>query len=104
MVIDRKTKQEIEIDFLRAINQAEELENIADSLSQIANLHVDNAVKVLKKGWKGENANEYIKRGGELTDDIYETAENLLKIAKSIRTTADIVYKAEKAAANCCLM
>ena len=38
-----KTKEEIEINFSRAIEQAQELENIAKELSKIANVHITGA-------------------------------------------------------------
>ena len=36
--------------------------------------------------------------GKQTNDDIYRTADDLLRVARNIRKTADLVYKAEKSA------
>lgn len=100
--MSHRTKEEIEIDFSRAICQAQELEEIAGQLSMIANAHIENAIKMLESSWKGENANLIEEKGQVIPTDIYETADDLLKVARNIRSTADIVYRAEKAAVQVC--
>ena len=93
-----KSKEEIEIDFSRAITQAQELEEIAKELSQIANAHIAGALEMLALSWHGENAERYADKGKVLTNDMFETADDLIKGARNIRDTAGIVYNAEKAA------
>lgn len=97
-----RTKEDIEIDFARAISQAQELEEIASELSNIANAHVESAFSMLEKSWKGDNADLFGKKGGNMSMEMLETADDLIKVAKSIRATADIVYRAEKAAVQIC--
>lgn len=97
-----RSKAEIEIDFSRAICQAQELEEIARQLSNIAKAHLESAMELLEASWKGENADVASKKGQILTADMYETADDLIKVAKNIRNTAEIVYKAEKAAVQIC--
>ena len=98
----QKTKQEIEIDFSRAMNQAQELECLADDLSRIANNGVGSALLVLKNSWRGDAGKSIELAGKQTNDDIYRTADDLLRVARNIRKTADLVYKAEKAALNIC--
>lgn len=93
-----RTKEEIEIDFYRAISSAQELESIADELMKIAGTHTDGAVQTLKNSWRGGNGEDFVKKAEVLSGDMYETAEDIIKVAKNIRSTADIVYRAEKAA------
>ncbi len=93
-----KSKEEIEIDFSRAIAQAKELEEIARELSQIANAHIAGALEMLALSWQGENAERYMGKGNVLKQDMFETADDLIKVAKNIRMTSEIVYRAEKTA------
>lgn len=93
-----KSKEEIEIDFSRAITQAQELEEIAKELSQAANAHIAGALEMLALSWQGENADRYQGKGTILKRDMFETADDLIKVAKNIRKTSEIVYRAEKTA------
>lgn len=95
-----KSKEEIEIEFTRANDQAEELEQIALELSNIAKSDVENAMVMLSGNYRGDNGRLFVAKGKTLTHEIYETADDLLKVAKSIRETADIIYRAEKMAIN----
>ena len=55
---------------------------------------------VLAASWHGDNANYYADKGKNMTADMFETADDLIKVAKSIRMTAGLVYHAERAAVN----
>ena len=96
--MDHKTKQEIEMDFTRAMNQAQELEILAHDLSRIANNGVESALLVLKNSWRGDAGGSMEVAGKGTVSEIYRTADDLLKVANNIRRTADIVYNAELAA------
>ncbi len=98
----RKSKQEIEIDFMRAIDQAQELEHLANDLSRIANSGVESAILVLKNNWRGDTGESMEVAGKKTISDIYRTADDLVRVAKSIRLTADLVYQAEKKASGIC--
>lgn len=96
----QKTKREIEMDFSRAMSEAQELEHLADNLSRIANSGIESALLVLKNSWRGDTGGSMEIAGKRTTAEIYSTADDLIKIARNIRRTADLVYKAEKAALN----
>ncbi len=98
----QKTKREIEMDFSRAMSEAQELEHLADNLSRIANSGIESALLVLKNSWRGDAGGSMELAGRRTTADIYRTADDLMRVAKSIRQTADIVYKAEIKASNLC--
>ena len=93
-----KTKEAIEIEFSRAISQADELDSVAASLSQLASSLSYGEMERLKKSWKGGNADMVILKWQELSQDMYDTAQNFMQISSAIRNTAALVYKAEKSA------
>lgn len=95
-----KSKSEIEMDFERAVSQAQELEELSKELSQIATEHIKGALRLLMINWQGDNAELFVEKGNILTNEMIDTADDLIKVAKNIRTTANIVYTAEKAAAQ----
>lgn len=97
-----KSKQEIEMRFSKEMDLASEIERLADDLSRVANSGVEPALLVLQNSLKGDAGGSMGFAGKKTTDRIYRTADDLLRVATSIRTTADIVYKAEKAAAGLC--
>lgn len=93
-----KSKNEIEMNFSRAISQAEELEKLSKELNTIATEQVRGALKMLMFNWQGENAELFYEKGDIISNEMLDTADDLIKVAKSIARTADIVYNAEKAA------
>ncbi len=98
----QKSRKQIEMDFSRAISQAQELETLADNLSRMANSGVESALLVLKNSWRGDAGESMELAGKKTTADIYRTADDLMMVAGSIRKTADLVYNAEKAAISLC--
>lgn len=100
--MNTKTKFEIEMDYTRATEQAQELEHLADDLSRIANSGIESALLVLKNCWRGDAGESMELAGRKTTADIYRTADNLMRVAKSIRLTADLVYRAEIKAVDLC--
>lgn len=95
-----KSKSEIEMDFTRAVSQAEELEELSRELSEMATEHVKGALRMLLVNWQGDNSELFVKKGDILTNEMLDTADDLIKVAKNIRSTANIVYTAETAALN----
>ncbi len=90
------------MDFSRAVNQAQELEILADNLSRIANTGVESALLVLKNSWRGDAGGSMEVAGKKTIAEIYTTADDLINIARNIRQTADLVYNAEIAATGLC--
>lgn len=92
------TKAEIDIEFKRAIEQAEELEELSCMLCNISNVKFDNALTLLTNSWKGQNAGSYISNTRSLKNRLYGSAEILKDTAEMIRKTAQRIYMAEMAA------
>ena len=94
----RKSKEAIEIEFSKAMNQAQELADVAKEMAMLANNLNGRELALLEKAWKGSNADAIGIRWRELITDMIDTARDLENISRSIRATADLIYKAEKAA------
>lgn len=93
-----KSKEEIEIEFSKAMTQAQELEDVAAAMMVLANNLSTREMTRLCNSFKGDNAEILLMKWRTLTSDMISSAKSLELIAKSIRTTADLIYKAEKSA------
>jgi len=89
------SKYQIEMDFSRANQKAQELDEIAADLSKLSNTDLENTLQGLNNEWKGENATKYIQKGTLLKGKISNTAANLKSVASTIRTIARNTYNAE---------
>lgn len=90
-----RCKEEIEIDFNRAVNQAQEIEDMAMELGSIANSNMDESMIVLRKCFAGANGNAITNIGGEIGLGLLRAADDLMSVARNIRQTSKIIYNAE---------
>lgn len=90
-----KSDSEIRFDYNKAIRRAEELEEAAKSLKQLANRDLEDSLQGLANAWKGEAANAYISKGNQLQERILTNVRKLTDTAKTIRSTAKRTYDAE---------
>lgn len=97
-----KSKEDIEMDFDRAIGQAKELEDIAARLISLVSSNVEGTFAMLGNGFRGENSVVFINKGSELSRNMLGTADDLMRVSSNIKQTAEIIYKAEKAAMQIC--
>ena len=95
-------KTKIDIEFKRAIEQADELDELSGRLCLIGSVKMDEALALLNKSFKGQNASDYIDKAVKFKDRVYESAEILKGTASMIRMTASIIYEAEMAALGIC--
>lgn len=93
-----KTEASINFNFNNAKRKAAELEEIAEQLKQIANNDLNGSFQKLSAAWKGEAANDYLKKGEQLRQKLIENARNLENTAATIRNIATRTYRAEMAA------
>ena len=89
------TEAKINMDFRQAMAQADKVDNLADRLSQVANDQLGDTLQNLSYGWKGDNAEAYLKKGARLQGKITMSSSDLHSIASSIRTAAQRIYNAE---------
>ena len=85
----------IRFNFAQAKQQAQKLEAIAQEMRSAANKNFDQAIAELQNGWKGESANEYIRKAQSVKSDVLTTARDLEAVAASIRKVAQKIYNAE---------
>lgn len=95
-----KSKNEIEMNFEKAVSQAIELETLSKELSKLASIHLSGALEMLGNSWHGENSEKFLRNGKLASGEVLDTADDLIKVAKNIRMTAGIIYNAEKTAAQ----
>ena len=89
------TRAAIMFNFRKALQQADELDDIANSLSRMAKSEFEGTMQNISINWKGENARKYLAKGDRLQGDMYSTANSLHSIASDIRKVARKIYNAE---------
>lgn len=88
----------LNINFEKALKQAEELENIAKEIENVAKVDLEDSFNSISRNWTGENSNNYIKKGAKVKEDIKKTAKNLKETAEAIREIVRRDKEAEEAA------
>lgn len=90
-----RKKEEIEIDFYRAISRAQEIEDMADQLGALANSNMEESMNLLKKSFAGSGCKPLSVLGEEIGMGLLSAADDLLSVARNIRQTSKIIYNAE---------
>lgn len=85
----------IRFNFKKALQQAEQLDQIANNLSKLSTGDLNGTLQVVSANWKGQNASAYLEKGGKLQGNIKTSAKELHNVAADIRTIARRVYNAE---------
>ena len=98
-----KTPDEINLNYSRAVRQAEWLEGRARELENLANTDFQECLANIEANWKGENARIFIGKGNKLKGDLEKSADQLGRVAKSIRSAAKRTREADIAARNIAL-
>lgn len=91
-----KTMHAIEMDFQSAKRQAEELEQIAQNLSVLADNQFQQCLDGIAASWKGDNAAVFCKKGYLVGNQIKNSADSLRNTAAVMRQIAANTYQAEK--------
>lgn len=91
-------RDRIEIDFARAVRKAEELEQFAEHLLTLTRNGLNPALEMVAAGWSGDNAELFLKKCAGMEPNLLKISDELFKVAGNVRLTADIIYRAEKAA------
>ncbi len=94
-MIDR---ERMEMEFGRAIARADELEAMAGELYELAKGDVSLTLTLLARSFRGENGKLFLQKGKQMAPEIFELADQMHKAASNIRFSAEVIYKAEKAA------
>ena len=70
-------KTKIDIEFKRAIEQADELDELSGKLCAIGSVRMDEALTLLNRSYKGQNASRYMDKANRLRERVYDSAEIL---------------------------
>ncbi len=90
-----RVTEQIEIDFQAALKRAEMLLEASSRLYRITGVNLENVYQYTRQGWQGENAELYRKKCTDLSVEIAGTAKAMKAVALSIRTAAEVMYRAE---------
>jgi len=91
-----KTMEAIEMDFKNAARQADELEQVAQDLSVLADESFQECLSKIAANWKGENATAFCQKGSTVGNHIKNAAEDLKNSAETLRQIARNLYEADK--------
>ena len=86
----------IKVDFEKAFQQANELDEIAANLDNLQKTDLADCMAEVSRNWTGDHADNYIKKGAKTRNDINETARDLKNVANAIREMAKRYKKAEE--------
>ena len=86
---------EIYFNYNQAIEQAKQLDGIATRLAAAASKDMEGLLNDVSSAWKSDSTSQYLKKGRQVEEDMCTTAENLKKIATTIRTIAKRIRDAE---------
>lgn len=84
----------LRINYTKVINQANSISDNADQLNaQIKALN--QLEQECRACWKGDAADEFIKKLGQLRNEMTKTKTQIDKLASTIKSTADKIHKAD---------
>ena len=93
-----KSRDEILMDFDRAMEQVERLHNIAKDMRTVAEEEVGATLTKIQADWTGDNADAFLVKGKKHQDKINGDASKLDHVANKMQEIATIIKNAELAA------
>ena len=86
---------QIQMDFTRAKQKADELEAIAKELSNLSGNDLQNTLDGIGSDWKSDASTAYLRKGMGLQEKMNKTADSIRNTANTIRAIAQNIYDAE---------
>lgn len=86
---------EIYFNYNKAVEQANQLDDIAKRLNNAASQDVEKLLNDINTAWKSDSTAAYIKKGQKVEADMRTTVNNIKNIAGTIRTIAKRIFDAE---------
>lgn len=93
-----KTAEQIQIDFDRAIGQVRELRGLAGRLEDLADENIEKTLRMIRRGWDGETARQYLQKGRKLKRKAKDCASQLRETAGLMEARAESLYETEQMA------
>jgi len=88
----------IEMDFHKSMQQAQQLEQIAERLKRLVQQNLDIVLYNISVNWRSENSDKFCQKGQTIRSQIIRTARDIDNTAGNIRIIARAAYDAEKKA------
>lgn len=86
---------EIRMNFRAAMAMADRLQELAGKVHNLADERCYGTLRNISNGWKGENADAYLRKGEKVKGKMSRTARDLNSAAATVRTIAKNTYDAE---------
>lgn len=85
----------IYLNYHRAIQQADNLQEQAEQLRRIADNRMSDMMQRMNVNWRGESADAYMAKCIAMQEKVNRTARSLMNTASSLRRAAQRTYNAE---------
>lgn len=82
----------------RAINQADQVDAIAEEMLKVANKQLQSTVDSIGASWRGEASKQFLEYCTSTQADIRTQAKRLQDLARRIKNVARIIEEAEQRA------
>ena len=83
-----KSKSRIKMNFAKARNDAAGIDQVAANLRSLSRNQLNSSINNLSSAWTGANARLFLRKEGQLQNDIEQTARALNEIADDIRSVS----------------
>ena len=70
-------RQELKLNFQMAKDQANRLDEIGREIQKVAQNEYEETLNGIRSAWKGENADAYLAKAGELKAKIEQTGQHI---------------------------
>lgn len=90
-----KSVYTIKMNFKSAMDQADQLEEVANEIERTAKTDIMGSMNRIVKSWTGEASRDYCKKGQKVAENILKYAKQLKESAEAIREIAQRTYRAE---------
>ena len=91
-----KSKSRIKMNFAKARNDAAGIDQVAANLRSLSRNQLNSSINNLSSAWTGANARLFLRKEGQLQNDIEQTARALNEIADDIRRIAQRVHDTQE--------
>ncbi|MBO4901934.1 MAG: hypothetical protein J5518_04010 [Lachnospiraceae bacterium] len=91
-------REKIEIDFARSLERAQELEDMAARLYELAKNGIPGTLQMIAEGFGGENGTRFREKSAKMEPALLTLADRMMIAARNIRFSAEVIYRAEKSA------
>ncbi len=85
----------ITFNYNKAINQANDLADIAKEIRKVANDKMETSIQTVDKNWDGDSSKKFVNKSRQLKAKVVDSADDIDAIASAIKTMAKKIYDAE---------